>query len=173
MGLEVPYRSIPDMFLQRVAATPDTRAFGGPGPDDAPVWFTWRQIGDRVNAVAAGLTTLGVGNEERVAILASTRVDWIVADLGIMCAGGATTTVYPTTEPEDACFIVADSGSTVLFAENAGQAAKMDPTAVPALRQVVLFDGEADPDAAIPQVTLAELEQIGRASCRERVCQYV
>ena len=48
----------------------------------------------------------------------------MLADLGIMCAGAATTTVYPTTEPEDAAYIVADSGSKVLFAENAAQAAQ-------------------------------------------------
>ena len=30
MALDVPYRSIPDMFLQRVAATPDAHAFGHP-----------------------------------------------------------------------------------------------------------------------------------------------
>ena len=30
MALEVPYRSIPDMFLKRVAATPDGQAFAVP-----------------------------------------------------------------------------------------------------------------------------------------------
>ncbi|WP_026208389.1 AMP-dependent synthetase/ligase [Catelliglobosispora koreensis] len=161
MTLEVPYRSIPDMFLQRVAATPDSHAFGGPGPDEKPVWHTWAQIGQRASAVAAGLTTLGVGKEDRVAIAATTRLDWIVADLGIMCAGAATTTVYPTTEPEDACFIIADSGSKVLIAENQAQAAKMDPTAVPSLKHIVLIDGAPDPSAGIPQITLAELESRG------------
>ena len=29
--LQVPYKSIPDMFLQRVAATPDANAFAHPG----------------------------------------------------------------------------------------------------------------------------------------------
>ncbi len=161
MTLEVPYRSIPDMFLQRVAATPDSHAFGGPGPDEKPVWHTWAQIGQSASAVAAGLTTLGVGKEDRVAIAATTRLDWIVADLGIMCAGAATTTVYPTTEPEDACFIIADSGSKVLIAENQAQAAKMDPTAVPSLKHIVLIDGAPDPSAGIPQITLAELESRG------------
>ena len=37
-----------------------------------------------------------------MAILANTRYEWVLADLGINCAGAATTTVYPTTEPEDA-----------------------------------------------------------------------
>ncbi|GAA1604193.1 AMP-dependent synthetase/ligase [Catellatospora bangladeshensis] len=161
MTINVPYRSIPDMFLQRVAASPDARAFGAPDANDAPVWYTWAQIADRAKAIAAALTTLGVGREERVAILANTRLDWIVADLGIMCSGAATTTVYPTTEPEDACFIVADSGSKVLIAENPAQAAKMNPAAVPSLTHVILIDGAADPAAAIPQLTLAELERRG------------
>ena len=107
---------------KRVAATPDAQARSAhPAPDDAgPVWLTWAQVGERAKAIAAGLTRLGVGREDRVAILANTRLEWVLADLGIMCAGAATTTVYPTTEPEDAAFIVADSGSKVLIAENAG-----------------------------------------------------
>ncbi|MEU8002724.1 long-chain fatty acid--CoA ligase [Catellatospora sp. NPDC049111] len=161
MTIDVPYRSIPDMFLQRVAASPDARAFGGPDADNAPVWYTWAQIAERAKAIAAGLTTLGVGKEDRVAILANTRLDWIVADLGVMCSSAATTTVYPTTEPEEACFIVADSGSKVLIAENPAQAAKMSRDAVPSLTHIVLIDGAADPAAAFPQLTLADLERRG------------
>ncbi|MFK3982154.1 AMP-dependent synthetase/ligase [Micromonospora sp. NPDC050397] len=159
MAFDLPYRSVPDMLLQRIAATPDLDAFGYPAPDDSgPVWLTWSQVGQRAKAIAAGLHALGVGREERVAILASTRLDWVVADLGVMCAGAATTTVYPTTEPEDASFIVADSGSRVLIAENATQAGKIAGADLPALAHVILIDGTADPAAAVPQLTLADLE---------------
>ncbi|MFI6264213.1 AMP-dependent synthetase/ligase [Micromonospora sp. NPDC051006] len=162
MALDVPYRSIPDMFLKRVAETPDRQAFAHPAADDSgPVWLTWQQVGHRAKAVAAGLHGLGLGLEEPVAILAPTRLEWVIADLGIMCAGGATTTVYPTTEPEDATYIIADSGSRVLFADNPDQAAKIAGAELPALTHVVLFDGVADPNAAIPQLTLAELERRG------------
>ncbi|GAA2700811.1 AMP-dependent synthetase/ligase [Micromonospora olivasterospora] len=162
MALDVPYRSIPDMFLQRVAATPDRRAFGHPAPDDSgPVWLTWAQVGQRAKAIAAGLHGLGIGQEDPVAILSSTRLDWVLADFGIMLAGGATTTVYPTTESADATYIVADSGSRVLFAENPVQAAKVAGAELPALTHVVLFDGAADPAAAVPQLTLAELAERG------------
>src|SRR5258706_2332865 len=142
--LELPYRSIPDMFRHRVAETPDQRAFGSPAPDDNgdAVWITWREVGERARAIGAGLTTLGVQPEDRVAVLSSTRLDWILADLGIMLAGAATTTVYPTTEPEEAVYIVADSGSKVLFAENPAQAAKLDGADLPGLVAVVLIDGE-------------------------------
>ena len=160
MALDIPYQSIPDMFLRRVAETPDGRAFGHPGPS-GPEWLTWAAVGQRAKALAAGLHGLGVRSEDRVAIIANTRLDWVVADLGIMCAGAATTTVYPTTEPEDAAYIVADSGSKIVIAENAVQAGKLAGADLPDVTHVVLIDGSADPNASPPQVTLAELEARG------------
>jgi len=162
--IELPYRSIPDMFLHRVAETPDKHAFGSPAPDDAgdPVWLTWREVDERARAIGAGLTTLGVQPEDRVGVLSGTRVDWILADLGIMLAGAATTTVYPTTEPEEAVYIVKDSGSTVLIAENPAQAAKLDGADLPKLVAVVLIDGAPSGAESVRTITLAELEAAGR-----------
>ncbi|MEU7872732.1 long-chain fatty acid--CoA ligase [Dactylosporangium sp. NPDC049140] len=164
--LELPYRSIPDMFLHRVAETPDAKAFARPAPDDAddPIWMTWREVDGRARAIAAGLTTLGVRPEDRVAVLSSTRLDWILADLGVMLAGAATTTVYPTTEPEEAVYIVTDSGSKVLFAENPEQAAKLKDAELPSLTHIVLIDGAPTGTEAKPTMTLADLEAAGRAA---------
>ncbi|AGZ41205.1 AMP-dependent synthetase/ligase [Actinoplanes friuliensis] len=165
MALEIPYRSIPDMFLRRVAVTPDRQAFARPAADDSrPVWSTWAQVGERATAIAAGLRGLGVEAEDRVAILAGTRLDWVLADLGVMCAGAATTTVYPTTGPEDTAYILGDSGSRVLIAEDPAQAAKLAGATLPGLTHVVLMDGTADPGATPPQLTLAELEARGVAA---------
>jgi long-chain acyl-CoA synthetase len=164
MTLDITYRSIPDMFLQRVAATPDRPAFARPAADDSgPVWLTWAQLGERATAIAAGLQGLGVAAGDRVAILANTRLDWVVADLGVMCAGGVSTTVYPTTEPEEAAYIIGDAGSKVVVAEDAKQAAKLAGADLPHLTHVVLMDGAADPQATPPQLTLAELEARGAA----------
>jgi long-chain acyl-CoA synthetase len=164
MTLDVPYRSIADMLLQRVALTPDRHAFAHPSADESgPVWLSWAQVGERAKAIAAGVRALGIGAEDRVAILSTTRLEWVLADLGVMLSGGATTTVYPTTEAADATFIVGDSGSKVLIAEDPAQAAKMTGADLPALTHVVLIDGKADPHAAIPQLTLTELEAKGRA----------
>ncbi len=149
------YQSIPEMFLQRVAETPDKQAFAYPAPDDAaePIWLTWSEVAARAKAIAAGLHALGVRPEDRVAILSSTRVEWVLADLGVMCAGAATTTVYPTTEPEDAVYILRDSGSTVLIAEDPAQAAKIDGADLPDLKATIVIDGTGG--------TLAELERRG------------
>jgi long-chain acyl-CoA synthetase len=164
MALEVPYRSIPDMFLRRVAATPNGRAFATPTADDTGLsWLSWAQVGERAKAIAAGLRELGIGLEDRVSILSGTRLEWVLVDLAVNCAGAATTTVYPTTEPEDAAYIVSDSGSKVLVAENPQQAMKL-AGAETAVTQVVLIDGMADANAQPPQITLAELEDRGRAA---------
>jgi long-chain acyl-CoA synthetase len=165
MATELKYRSIPDMFLSRVAETPDRDAFAHPAPADAgpPVWLTWRRVGERARAIAAGLHDLGVRPEDRVAILANTRVEWVLADLGIMCAGAATTTVYPTTEPDDATYIMRDSGSKVLIAEDPGQVAKIKGAELPDLTTIVLVEGapaEVNADGRTV-LTLADLETRG------------
>jgi long-chain acyl-CoA synthetase len=157
------YRSIPEMFLKRVAETPDKNALASPAPGDSgpPVWLTWSQVAKRAKAIAAGLYDVGVRTEDRVAILAGTRLEWVLADLGVMCAGAATTTVYPTTEAEDAQYIISDSGSKVLIAENAAQAAKVEGLTLDA---VVVIDGPAGDG----QLTLAELEERGAAVLADR-----
>ncbi|NJC83604.1 AMP-dependent synthetase/ligase [Planosporangium mesophilum] len=157
------------MFLKRVTETPDARAFAHPAPGDAgePVWLTWTDVAAQAKAIAAGLHELGVGLEDRVAILSSTRVEWILADLGIMCAGGATTTVYPTTEADDAAFIVRDSGSKVVIAEDAGQAAKLKGADLPDLVAIVVIDGEPG-ETGVPGLTLAELERRGNEALAKR-----
>jgi long-chain acyl-CoA synthetase len=150
------------MFLRRVAATPGAQAFAYPSPGGL-TWLTWRQVGDRASAVAAGLHGLGVQPEDRVAIASNTRVEWVIADLGIMCAGAATTTVYPTTEPKDAAFILRDSGSRVLIAEDAVQVGKIANEELTGLTHIVVIDAAdaASVSARVPVLSLDELEQRG------------
>ena len=62
---------------------------------------TWTQTREQADLWAAGLIALGVAPQDRVAIAATTRYEWVVADLAIMSAGAATTTVYPTSSVED------------------------------------------------------------------------
>jgi long-chain acyl-CoA synthetase len=134
------------MFIDRAAAMPNHEAFRFPvlGGWES---LTWGQTQERVFDLAAGLLTLGIEPEDRVAIIASTRVEWILADLAILCAGAATTTVYPTTEPEDVAYIVSNSGSKVVFAEDATQVAKLREhrADMPRVVHAVLVDGKPDP----------------------------
>ncbi|WP_326594843.1 AMP-dependent synthetase/ligase [Streptomyces brevispora] len=165
--------SVANLFIDRVAATPDAEAYrypvpaaGGQGADE---WksLSWAQAAERVYAIGAGLIALGVQPEERIALAASTRVEWILVDLGVMCAGAATTTIYPSTNAEESAFILFDSESRVLIAEDAGQLAKARErrAELPDLTHVVVIDAEgAGPAEGDPEgwvLTLADLEARG------------
>ncbi|MDX2558803.1 long-chain fatty acid--CoA ligase [Streptomyces sp. TX20-6-3] len=167
--------SVASLFLERVERTPDAEAYrypvpaaSGAGPDD---WksLSWGQAAERVYAIAAGLVDLGVESEERVALASSTRVEWILADLGVMCAGAATTTVYPQTNAEESAFILSDSESRVLIAEDAAQLAKaVERRAdLPNLRHVVVIDATGVESDGEFVLTLAELEARGKGYLEE------
>ncbi|MEV6573123.1 AMP-dependent synthetase/ligase [Streptomyces sp. NPDC051577] len=163
------------LFLERVAATPNAEAYrypvpaagGSGGPDD---WksLSWGQAAERVFAIAAGLADLGLQSEDRVALASNTRVEWILADLGVMCAGAATTTIYPSTNGEESAFILADSESRVLIAEDAKQLAKARAHRgdLPRLAHVVVLEAEdavahdTDPEGWV--LSLADLEARGK-----------
>ena len=146
--------SIAHLFRQRVAASGSREALQYLVPDTGTESgerlerLTWDQTRERADLWAAGLVALGVGLEDRVAIASTTRVEWVLADLAIMTAGAATTTIYPTMLDADVAYIVADSGSKVVFAENAAQVQKLRDhrDELPELLRVVTFDGSADDD---------------------------
>ncbi len=87
-----PAVSVARMFYDRVAATPRAEAFRFP-TDTGWASVTWAQTAETVKTMAAGLLALGIRPEERVAIASATRIEWLSADLAIMCAGAATTAV--------------------------------------------------------------------------------
>ncbi len=124
------------------------------------VSLSWTQTKNKAHQLAAGLLSLGLEREERVAIACSTRIEWILADLAVMCAGGATTTVYPTTTGDDVAFILADSESKIVFAEDDAQVAKVIDhlDSLPSLVTVVQIEGKVTHEKVIGW---ADLEQLG------------
>lgn len=157
-------KSIAELFLRRVGESPEREAFRFPVADE---WrsMTWRAAGERVKAIAAGLLAEGIGREERVAILCNTRVEWILCDLGILCAGAATTTVYPSSTADDCAFILSDSETRIAFVEDTSQLAKLKEhrAEMPTLRKLVLIDGAVLPEDKEWVITLDQLEEQGAA----------
>ena len=165
--LEGRARSIAALFRDRVSRSGNREAFQF-FRNSHLERVTWSEARDRVYDMAAGLMAYGLAIEDRVAIASTTRYEWALADLAIMCAGGATTTVYPTTMAEDVAFILADSGSKVVFAEDDGQVEKLRTHRhdIPDVRLVVTFTGEAhsgDEEGDDWVISLADLEAKGRA----------
>jgi len=161
-------RSVARMFVDRVTASPRREALRFP-VDGGWESLSWQQTQTKVFDLAAGLIDLGVAVEHRVAIISSTRVEWILADLAIMCAGAATTTVYPSTEAADVVFIVSDSGAQVVIAEDESQLAKLRDRRdqIPQVEHVVLIDGKPAASDEGWVLSWSDWEQRGAARLAE------
>ncbi len=156
------FRSLADLWHHRVGSTPDGEAItyrvsGG--------WSTlsWRQVDRRVRQIGNALLAFGLHPEDRCCILATTRLEWILSDLGILTAGGATTTIYPSSTPDECAFILGHSGSVLVFAEDDQQVAKLLAVRdrIPQVRKVIVFDGAPSEDGWVE--TLAAFEAAGEA----------
>ncbi|HEY5031629.1 MAG TPA: AMP-binding protein, partial [Actinomycetes bacterium] len=165
--------SVGRLFLDRVAATPHREAFRYPAGNG---WasLSWAQTADRVRAMTGGLLALGLQAEDRVAIACSTRVEWVLADLAVMCAGGAVTTVYPSTGADDVAFIVSDSGSRYVIAEDETQVAKLRAGRglLGSVAKVIVVDGLPEPSDGDWVMSLADLESLGDAYAAEHASAF-
>lgn len=161
------YRSVADLFRKRVQETPNLDAFQSP---DGDAWktYSWKEVDVEVRIIAAGLRSLGVEDGDRVSILCSTRIEWIFCDLGVNCAGAATTSIYPSTTPEDTQFIANDSGSVIAIVEDDEQVAKVSSQRenLPNLRHVINLTGGGSEDGWV--ISFEDLKNKGATRLAEK-----
>ena len=155
-------RSFADLVRKRMQATPERDAFMYPTD---PGWRTvkWAEAGDRIKAIACGLRSIGLQDEQRCAILCATRYDWVIVDFGVMCSGGVTTTIYPSNTAEETAYILQDADCRFAFVENAEQFQKFveRKAELSHVKKVIVIDGPAPNDPWV--MSLKELEDAGRA----------
>jgi long-chain acyl-CoA synthetase len=128
--------------------------------DGAWAELSWDDLGRRARDVADGLAAMGVRSGDRVAIIGETQVEWILADLGILGAGGITVTIYQSNLPHECAYILRDSGAKLVFCDTELQVAKIREVRaeLPELQGIIRVQGQA---ASGFERTLAEVEQLG------------
>jgi long-chain acyl-CoA synthetase len=110
-------RSLAHLFWDRVEVAPDAVAYYYP-VDGGWQESTWGQAAELVEGLAAGLVALGVGVEDRVAIVSTTRYEWVLAALAAWSAGAAVTAVRPGATDDHLAHVLHDSGARVVIAED-------------------------------------------------------
>lgn len=124
---------------------------------------TYAEVGAIADEISSGLIDLGVSPGERVSILARTRPEWTYADFGIAQTGAVVVPIYQTNSPEECEWVLSDSDAVAIFAENAGELAKVREieSRLPHLRHVIVIEpGDDDIGDAL---SLADLRARGRA----------
>jgi long-chain acyl-CoA synthetase len=116
-------RSVPTRIRDRAATDPDRvcmreKRYG--------IWqdITWADYWEQVALVAHALRSLGVAPGDRVAVHSENRPEWLFADVGTVAIRGITMGLYPTNPAAEVSYLLQDSGSRVLIAEDQEQVDK-------------------------------------------------
>ncbi|HEV2028578.1 MAG TPA: AMP-dependent synthetase/ligase [Candidatus Dormibacteraeota bacterium] len=107
--------------------------------------LTWNGYRDEVAAVTLALRSLGFGPGQFGLIMARNVPEHVIADLGIVHAGGAAISVYNTLAPEQVEYVANHSEATVAFVEDEGFLEKFIAikASTPNLKHIVLVRGAA------------------------------
>ncbi len=113
-------------------------------PAGEPGWrtLTWSEVRGQVLDLAAGLAQLGVSAGDTVAIMASNRVEHVLADIAAVHAGTTPMSVYATLAPDQVAFVAGHAEPTVVVLEGEDQARRWEKALAdaPSVKAVVVLD---------------------------------
>lgn len=109
--------TISEVFMRRAVESADAVAYEHE-VDGAWEAVTWREYGDSVRHATLGLKSLDFEFGERVAVWGETMPQWTLIDLATMAAGGCTAGVYQTCTPDQAAYIINDSGAAFVAVDD-------------------------------------------------------
>ncbi|MGY2901590.1 AMP-dependent synthetase/ligase [Bradyrhizobium sp. URHC0002] len=125
-------------------------------------WREWLQIS---KDIAYALHATGFRPGDVASIIANAVPEWVYADMGILCAGGVASGIYPTDSSVQVEYLINDSSTRVIFAEDEEQLDKILScrSRCPTLQKIVVFDMEGLSGFIDPMVlSLAEFMALGR-----------
>ncbi|PMB22049.1 long-chain fatty acid--CoA ligase, partial [Fischerella thermalis CCMEE 5319] len=127
------------------------------------VVLTYIELCQQIQRFAAGLQALGVQAGDRISLIADNSPRWLIADQGIMTAGGVDAVRSSQADKEELLFIVANSGSTALVVEDLKTLNKLRGSLndLP-IQFVIVLSNEALPEAeTLKLYTFSQLMEIG------------
>ena len=154
------YHSVPDM-LRSNAEKYSGRLALKYRKQGTFVTLTYAAYYERALMVARGLGKMHVKPGDRIAILSENRAGWVIADMGILCAGGVTVPIYPTNTPEQIEYMINHSGARIVFVSGRFQYFKLLKVreSIPELELVVSFEHFIG-EPSLPVTTFYQLSEI-------------
>jgi long-chain acyl-CoA synthetase len=105
------------------------------------IWhsLTWRECQERTAAIALGLTSLGIGHGDVVALIGDNRPDWVMGEIAAHAVGARSLGVYSDALEAEVAYLLDHSGARLVFAEDEEQVDKLLAVAelLPRLQTIV------------------------------------
>jgi long-chain acyl-CoA synthetase len=112
-------QTLPQMFESVVTRYAECCCQWWKNGPDSTASLRYFDVGQKVRELAAGLMCLGIVKQDRIAIMAGTCPQWLWADFSILNSGAVTVTIYPKLSQREVAFIINDSGSRIIYVDNA------------------------------------------------------
>jgi long-chain acyl-CoA synthetase len=123
------------------------------------VAWTWTELRERVDALAAGLTGLGLERGDTVALLLGNRPEFHLCDLAVVTAGATPFSIYMQYGPDQIRHVVTDAGARTIITEQQFLATVLEARKeLPDLEHVIVIDGEAPEGVVTLEEVLAAPE---------------
>jgi long-chain acyl-CoA synthetase len=134
--------SIPELLHRNAVTHPDRPALSTFGVEGA---VTWRELHDRVAAMARGLGALGLAPGDRMIMMMPSRVEHWVTDLAAVHLGAVPCTAYATLSPTQLRYLARHSAAKVLVLAGHAELQRWQGVLddLPDLRHVIVVDDEA------------------------------
>jgi len=117
-------QTLPQLIAEMLRE-PRERAFGE--RLGAPDWtyISSTRLLERIQAVAYAIRGAGLETTDRVVLISNNRVDWLVADFGILFAGCIAIPVFATLASDQLEYIFKDSAAKLAFVETPADAERI------------------------------------------------
>jgi long-chain acyl-CoA synthetase len=146
----VKSRTLYQVLVETARAHGDAPALIQPGSPP----LSWNQYLQAVQEIAAGLRALGIGKGDIVALNSETRLEFYLADLGILANGSVAAAMYPSYPPKDLVRTMETVGACAAFIEN--------PEILETLRQAPVRQWILLTGRAAGALALDDLREMGR-----------
>jgi long-chain acyl-CoA synthetase len=148
-------RTLYQVLRDTAARWGDAPALRQPRPGKASdATCSWNEYLRAAEEIAAGLRRLGLAKGDIVALNSETRLEFYLADLGILTNGCIAAALYPSYPPKDLVAALQSSGAKAAFVESPAELAALRGAP---LRHWFLLTGEAE-----GAMSLEGLRQLGR-----------
>lgn len=111
-----PVKTLPQMFEAAVAKDPDANYLGRK-VGDSYQYMSYADVNQARKEAASGLIELGIQPGERVASYAENSPEWMVADLGVLTAGGVHAAISRDSKTEAISFNLKNSSAKAAFVD--------------------------------------------------------
>ena len=139
---EVAGQTLCSVFAERVQQLGDAPALLA---REGTGWtaISWKQYREQVRAVALGLRARGFARGDFAIILSRNRPEHLIADLGVVHAGGTPVSLYTTLSPEQVAYIANHCEAKVAFVEDTAFLGKLTQIRdqLPHLKMIVMMQG--------------------------------